>query len=373
MIGSSYSSNTTNFFSFTKIDRTFHRLIRSPKSSEVANSRLNSSVIVFDPANSADFDSNIANSDSNFGEDPHKHINEFHVVCSTMRPHGILEDYIKMKTFPFFLDGASKDWLYMQQVMFNTWGDMKRMFLRKFFPVSITTLIRKEICGRQHSGETLYKYWERFNNLCATCPHHQMSEQLLIQFFYEGLMLMDRSMIDAANGGVLMDKTSTVARNLISNMASDTQQFGVKDWLYMQQFFPVSITTLIGKEICGRQHNGETLYKYWERFNNLCATYPHHQMSEQLLIQFFYEGLMLMDRSMIDAANGGTLMDKTSTVARNLIFNMASDTQQFGVREHSTDAFLTLHEIEPNSAEVVAIMGDQQYRQPHDQYSNLRY
>ncbi|RDY00922.1 hypothetical protein CR513_15836, partial [Mucuna pruriens] len=47
------------------------------------------------------------------GEDPHKHLNEFHVVCSTMRPQGILEDYIKMKAFPFSLDRAAKDWLYL--------------------------------------------------------------------------------------------------------------------------------------------------------------------------------------------------------------------------------------------------------------------
>ncbi|RDX82623.1 hypothetical protein CR513_36557, partial [Mucuna pruriens] len=35
------------------------------------------------------------------GEDPHKHLKEFHV--------GIPEDYIKMKAFPFSLDGSAKD------------------------------------------------------------------------------------------------------------------------------------------------------------------------------------------------------------------------------------------------------------------------
>ncbi|RDX98034.1 hypothetical protein CR513_19114, partial [Mucuna pruriens] len=54
------------------------------------------------------------------GEDPHKHLKEFHVVCSTMRPQGIPEDYIKMKVFPFSLDEAAKDWLYLQLVLFNT-------------------------------------------------------------------------------------------------------------------------------------------------------------------------------------------------------------------------------------------------------------
>ncbi|RDY05726.1 gag-pol, partial [Mucuna pruriens] len=46
------------------------------------------------------------------GEDPHKHLKEFHV--------GIPEDYIKMKAFPFSLDGATKDWLYLQPALFNT-------------------------------------------------------------------------------------------------------------------------------------------------------------------------------------------------------------------------------------------------------------
>ncbi|RDX73114.1 hypothetical protein CR513_47318, partial [Mucuna pruriens] len=39
---------------------------------------------------------------------------------------------------------------------------------------------------------------------------------------------MDRSMIDATSGGSLMDKTPVAVRHLISNMASNTQQFGIR-------------------------------------------------------------------------------------------------------------------------------------------------
>ncbi|RDY11458.1 hypothetical protein CR513_03863, partial [Mucuna pruriens] len=53
-------------------------------------------------------------------EDPHKHLKEFHMLCSTMRLYGIPKDYIKMKAFSFSLDGAAKDWLYLQPVLFNT-------------------------------------------------------------------------------------------------------------------------------------------------------------------------------------------------------------------------------------------------------------
>ncbi|RDX74948.1 hypothetical protein CR513_45225, partial [Mucuna pruriens] len=106
---------------------------------------------------------------------------------------------------------------------------MKQTFLENIFPASRIAAIRKEIYGiRQHTGETLHEYWEHLNKLCATCPHHQISEQLLIQYFYEGLAMLDRSMIDAASGEALMDKTPVTARHLISNMASNTQQFGIR-------------------------------------------------------------------------------------------------------------------------------------------------
>ncbi|KAH9723012.1 hypothetical protein KPL70_006942 [Citrus sinensis] len=100
------------------------------------------------------------------GEDPHKHLKEFHVVCSSMRPQGVTEEQIKLRAFPFSLDGLAKDWLYYLP------------------PGSITT--------------------------------------------WNGLALMDMSMIDTASGGVLVNKTPTQARELISNMAANAQQFGNK-------------------------------------------------------------------------------------------------------------------------------------------------
>ena len=39
-------------------------------------------------------------------------------------------------------------------------------------------------------------------------------------------MRTDRSIIDAASGGALVDKTPEAARQLISNMAANSKQFG---------------------------------------------------------------------------------------------------------------------------------------------------
>uniref|UniRef100_A0A151UEQ5 Retrotransposon gag domain-containing protein n=1 Tax=Cajanus cajan TaxID=3821 RepID=A0A151UEQ5_CAJCA len=129
------------------------------------------------------------------GEDPHKHLKEFHIVCSTMRPHNVPEDHIYLKAFPFLLEDLAKDWLYyLATSSITSWDDLKRVFLEKFFPTSRTTAIQKDISGiRQLTGESLYE-----------------------------------SMIDAASGGVLGDMTPASTRGLIEKMASNSQQFNVR-------------------------------------------------------------------------------------------------------------------------------------------------
>ncbi|KAH9769622.1 hypothetical protein KPL71_012085 [Citrus sinensis] len=136
--------------------------------------------------------------------------------------------------FPFSLADSAKEWLYyLPSGTVTTWNEMRQLFLEKYFPASKASSIRKEICGiRQYNGEPLYDYWERFKKLCASCPYHQISDQLLIQYFYEGLLPMDRSMIDAASGGALVDKTPEAARNLIANMAANSQQFNTRKIYY---------------------------------------------------------------------------------------------------------------------------------------------
>ncbi|XP_062154358.1 uncharacterized protein LOC133862542 [Alnus glutinosa] len=164
------------------------------------------------------------------GEDPHKHLKELHVVCTSMKPTGVTEEQIKLRAFPFSLKDSAKDWLYyLPSGSITTWNEMKRLFLEKYFPASRASNIRKEICGvRQHNGESLHEYWECFKKLCASCPHHQINEQLLIQYFYEGLLPIDRNMIDVASGGALVDKTPEATRNFIANMAANSQQFGTR-------------------------------------------------------------------------------------------------------------------------------------------------
>ncbi|KAM1757992.1 hypothetical protein ACFX11_007167 [Malus domestica] len=160
-------------------------------------------------------------------EEPNKHLKEFEVVCSSMTPINVDGNILMMKAFPFSLLEKAKDWLYeLAPRTVTSWDSMKRAFLEKFFPTSRVILLRKRISGiQQDRGESFPSYYEHFKSLVASCPQHQMKEELLIQYFYEGLLPMERQMLDASAGGALVDKTPGAAKVLIANRAHNAQQY----------------------------------------------------------------------------------------------------------------------------------------------------
>ncbi|KAM1514050.1 hypothetical protein ACFX1Z_025415 [Malus domestica] len=144
-----------------------------------------------------------------------------------MTPVNVNGSILKMKAFPFSLMDKAKDWLYeLAPGTVTFWESMKRAFLEKFFPTSRIILLRKKISGiQQEEGESFPTYYEHFKSLVASCPQHQMKEELLLQYFYEGLLPLERQMLDASAGGALVDKTPMAAKILIANRALNAQQY----------------------------------------------------------------------------------------------------------------------------------------------------
>ncbi|CAN6725282.1 unnamed protein product [Malus baccata var. baccata] len=130
-------------------------------------------------------------------EDPNKHLKEFEVVCSSMTPVNVDGSILKMNDFPFSFLEKAKDWLY------------------ELAPGTITSW----------ESESFPTYYERFKTLVASCPQHQMKEELLLQYFYEGLLPIERQMLDTSAGGALVDKTLMAANTLIANRALNVQQY----------------------------------------------------------------------------------------------------------------------------------------------------
>ncbi|OMO98769.1 reverse transcriptase [Corchorus capsularis] len=103
---------------------------------------------------------------------------------------------------------------------------MEAVFLSKFFPETKRADVRKKITTcQQLRGEKWYQYWERYNEICASCPYHNLSEALLIQNFYDGLFHDDRTYVDAVSGGSFTLKTPEEARKLLNTMAENVYQF----------------------------------------------------------------------------------------------------------------------------------------------------
>ncbi|XP_052874583.1 uncharacterized protein LOC128280469 [Gossypium arboreum] len=149
------------------------------------------------------------------------------MVCSSMKPQRVPEDEIKLQAFPLSLVDTAKEWLfYLPPGSITTWDDLSRVFLDRFFPASRAAELRRDIVEiRQLESESLYNYWERYKKLCASCPQHGLIEQSLLQYFYEGLLPMKMKMIDAASGGALVNMTPQRARELISTMVTNSQQY----------------------------------------------------------------------------------------------------------------------------------------------------
>ncbi|CAN6583775.1 unnamed protein product [Malus baccata var. baccata] len=60
-------------------------------------------------------------------------------------------------------------------------------------------------------------------------------------------------------------------------------------------------------------------------------------MKEELLLQYFYEGLLPIERQMLDASAEGALVDKTPMAAKTLIVNHALNAQQYeGIGQRDT-------------------------------------
>ena len=78
---------------------------------------------------------------------------------------------------------------------------------------------------RKFEGENLAKAWERFHELLRRCPHHRLTKWMQVHTFYNGLSYSARTIIDALAGGVLINKTTYQAYEILEDTATSTNQW----------------------------------------------------------------------------------------------------------------------------------------------------
>ncbi|KAL0406189.1 UNVERIFIED_CONTAM: hypothetical protein Slati_3932800 [Sesamum latifolium] len=164
-------------YSFPTVDGTISSIVKS--SVEANNFEIKPSIIQI-----------IRSSVQN--EDPNKHLINFLEICDTFKFNGVSNDPVRLRIFPHYV-----------------------ILLKTGF--SLCLLLDRE---------SLYDAWERFKNMLRKCSHHELSVWRQVQTFYNGVILANRAIIDAAAGGTIMKKLPSKAFNIIDEIATNLYSYG---------------------------------------------------------------------------------------------------------------------------------------------------
>nr|GEX15188.1 reverse transcriptase domain-containing protein [Tanacetum cinerariifolium] len=125
------------------------------------------------------------------GDDANKHLDKFLHVTQSIKVNGVTDDVLRLYLFPHSLTHHATAWFYhLPRNYINTFEQMAKMFLGKYFPPSMVTKLINEITNfRQHT-------------------------------FYNGLTLRHRDTINAVAGGTFMKRRLEECYDLIKNMTA---------------------------------------------------------------------------------------------------------------------------------------------------------
>nr|GEU88799.1 reverse transcriptase domain-containing protein [Tanacetum cinerariifolium] len=153
------------------------------------------------------------------GDDANKHLDKFLYVTQSIKVNGVTDDTIRLYLFPHSLTHHATAWFNrLLRNSINTFEQMAKMFLDKYFPPSMVTKLRNEITNfRQRPDESLFEAWERYKISIDRCPNHNMLPVTQIDTFYNGLTLRHRDTINVVAGGTFMKRRPEECYDLIEN------------------------------------------------------------------------------------------------------------------------------------------------------------
>nr|GEW41973.1 hypothetical protein [Tanacetum cinerariifolium] len=144
-------------------------------------------------------------------DDANKHLNKFLHVTQSIKVNEVTDDALRLYLFPHSLTHHPTAWFdHLPRNSINTFEQMAKMFLEKYFSPSMVTKLINEITNfRQRHNESLFEAWERYKLSIDRCPNHNVLLVTQIDTFYSGLTLRHRDTINAAAGGTFMKSSFT--------------------------------------------------------------------------------------------------------------------------------------------------------------------
>nr|GEX00115.1 reverse transcriptase domain-containing protein [Tanacetum cinerariifolium] len=151
------------------------------------------------------------------GDDANKHLDKFLHVTQSIKVNGVTDDALRLYLFPHSLTHHTTAWFdCIPRNSINTFKQMAKMFLGKYFPPSMVTKVRNEITKfRQHT-------------------------------FYNDLTLRHRDTINAATRGTFMKRRPEECFDFIKNMTTHHNDW---DTLAQRSESSTSITSSIDMKI----------------------------------------------------------------------------------------------------------------------------
>nr|GEY68242.1 reverse transcriptase domain-containing protein [Tanacetum cinerariifolium] len=144
------------------------------------------------------------------------------MIQQSIKVNGVTDDALRLYLFTHSLTHHANAWFdHLPRNSINTFEQMAKMFLGKYFPPSMVTKLRNEITNfRQRPDESLFEAWERYKLSIDRCPNHNMLPVTQTDTFYNGLTLRHRDTINAAAGGTFMKTRLEECYDLIENMTA---------------------------------------------------------------------------------------------------------------------------------------------------------
>nr|GEW90818.1 retrovirus-related Pol polyprotein from transposon 412 family [Tanacetum cinerariifolium] len=142
------------------------------------------------------------------------------MIQQSIKVNGVTDDALRLYLFPPSLTHHATAWFdRLPRNSINTFEQMAKMFLGKYFSPSMVTKLKNEITNFcQRPDESLFKAWERYKLSIDRCPNHNMFPVTQIGTFYNRLTLRHRDTINAAAGGTFMKRRLEECYDLIVNM-----------------------------------------------------------------------------------------------------------------------------------------------------------
>lgn len=168
-------------------------------------------------------------------DDPYAHLEKFLSICDTFKFNGVTTDAVRLKLFPFSLQGEASEWHACRTTgwFYHHIDGLAEAFLRKqFLQIKMAQVLCDITSFKQKDGETLISSWTKFKKVLTLrmCPQHGLSSCQQIQTFYNGVQPSVQFMLDAATDDSLFRKTPIATLEVISNIVESNM-----GWPYIKK------------------------------------------------------------------------------------------------------------------------------------------